>query len=33
MKMCYVCYYNNSDATFRLLMYGDIDPNPGTVSA
>ena len=27
MKMCHVCYYNNSDATFRLLMSGDINPN------
>ena len=33
MKMCHVCYYNNSDATFRLLMSGDINPNPGPVSA
>ena len=33
MKMCDVCYYNNSDATFRLLMSGDINPNPGPVSA
>ena len=32
MKMCHVCYYNN-DATFRLLMSGDINPNPGPVSA
>ena len=24
MKMCHVCYYNNSDATFRLLMSGDM---------
>ena len=31
--MCHVCYYNNSDATFRLLMSGDINPNPGPVSA
>ena len=33
MKMCHVCYYNNSDATFRLLMSGKINPNPGPVSA
>ena len=34
MKMCRVCYYNNSaDANFRLLMSGDINPNPGPVSA
>ena len=33
MKMCHVCYYNNSDATFRLLMSGDINPNPWPVSA
>ena len=33
MKMCHVCYYNNSDATFRLLISGDINPNPGPVSA
>ena len=33
MKMCHVCYYNNSDATFRLLMSGHINPNPGPVSA
>ena len=33
MKMCHVCYYNNSNATFRLLMSGDINPNPGPVSA
>ena len=33
MKMCHVCYYNDSDATFRLLMSGDINPNPGPVSA
>ena len=32
MKMCHVCYYNNSDATFRLLISGDINPNPGPVS-
>ena len=31
MKMCHVCYYN-SDATFRLLMSGEINPNPGPVS-
>ena len=31
MKMCHVYYYNNSDATFRLLMSGDINPNPGPV--
>ena len=30
--MRHVCYYNNSDATFRLLMSGDINPNPGRVS-
>ena len=33
MKMCHVCYYNNSDATFRILMSGDNNPNPGPVSA
>ena len=33
MKMCHVCYYNISDATFRLLMYGKINPSPGPVSA
>ena len=33
MKMCHVYYYNNSDATCRLLMSGDINPNPGPVSA
>ena len=33
MKMRHVCYYNNSDATFCLLMSGDINPNPGPVSA
>ena len=33
MKMCHVCYYNNSDATFRLLMSDDINPNPLPVSA
>ena len=33
MKMCHVCYYNNSDATFRLLMSGDINLNHGPVSA
>ena len=28
--LCHACYYNNnSDATFRLLMSGDINPNPG----
>ena len=31
--MCHVCYYNNSDATFRLLMSGKINPNPGPVFA
>ena len=31
--MCHVCYYNNSDATFCLLISGDINPNPGPVSA
>ena len=31
--MRHVCYYNNSDPTFRLLMSGDINPNPGPVSA
>ena len=31
--MRHVCYYNNSDATFCLLMSGDINPNPGPVSA
>ena len=29
MKMCHVCYYNS----FRLLMSGKINPNPGPVSA
>ena len=33
MKICHVCYYNNSDVTFRLLMSGDINPYPGPVSA
>ena len=33
MKMCHVCYYNNSDATIRLLMSDDINPNPGPFSA
>ena len=33
MKMCHVCYYNNSDATFCLLISGKINPNPGPVSA
>ena len=33
MKTCHVCYYNNSDAIFRLLMSGDINPNPLSVSA
>ena len=33
MKMCHVCHYNNSDATFRPLMSGDINPNPGPVSS
>ena len=33
MKMCHVCYYNNSDATFHILMSGDISPNPGPISA
>ena len=33
MKMCHVCYYNNSDATFRLLMSGKINRNLGPVSA
>ena len=33
MKMCHVCYYNNSDAAFRLLMSDDINPNPGPFSA
>ena len=32
MKMCHVCYYNNSDDTSRLLMSGDINPNPGPFS-
>ena len=32
MKICHVCYYNNSDATFRLLISGDINSNPGPVS-
>ena len=27
--MCHVYYYNNSDATFLLLMSDDINPNPG----
>ena len=31
--MGHVCYYNDSDATFRLLMSGDINPNPGPVFA
>ena len=31
--MRHVCYYSNSDATFCLLMSGDINPNPGPVSA
>ena len=31
--MCHVCYYNNSDATFRLLISGNINPNPEPVSA
>ena len=30
--MRHVCYYNNSNATFRLLMSGDINPKPGPVS-
>ena len=34
MKMCHVCYFNNSDATFRHLMSDDINQaNPGPVSA
>ena len=33
MKMCRVCCYNNSDATFRLSMSGKINLNPGPVSA
>ena len=33
MKMCHVSYYNNSDDTFHLLMFGDINPNPGPLSA
>ena len=33
MKMRHVCYYSNSDATFCLLMSGDINLNPGPVSA
>ena len=28
-----ICYYNNSDATFRLLISGKINPNSGPVSA
>ena len=32
MKVCHVCYYNNSVATFRLLTSGDINPSPGPVS-
>ena len=32
MKLCHVCYNNNSDAKFRLLMSGKINPNPGPVS-
>ena len=32
MPMCHVCYYNNSDATFHLLVSGKINPNPGPVS-
>ena len=31
--MWHICYYNNSDATFRLVMSGDINPNHGPVSA
>ena len=31
--MCHVCYYNNSEATIRLLMSGDINHNPGPISA
>ena len=33
MKMRHFCYYNNSDATFRLLLTGDINSNPGPVFA
>ena len=33
MKLSHVCYFNNADATFRLLMSGDVNPNPGPVSA
>ena len=33
MKMRHVCYYNNSDARFRLLMSGDMNLNTGPVSA
>ena len=33
IKMCHVCYYDNSFATFRLLMSGDINPNTGPLSA
>ena len=33
MKMCHGFYHNNPDATFRLLMSGDINPNPGQVLA
>ena len=29
--MCHACYYNNSDATFRPLMFGDINRNPGPI--
>ena len=32
MKMSHVCNYNNSDATFRLLMSGDINPDPESES-
>ena len=31
--MLHFCYYDNSDATFPLLMSGDINPNPEPVSA
>ena len=30
--MYHVCYHNNSDATFRLLTSGDINPGPVSVS-
>ena len=33
MKMCHVCYYTKSDATFHPLISGDINPNHGPISA